>query len=373
MGFYYDYSKIDAYPCPIKIVVSRRGLGKTFGKLKMAFERFVTKHYKFIYVVETGEMVKELTKNNGDKFWCALIEFYSERDTSRKKYFFDKITNVDTVEEDEATENGEMFKKVNPNAKLVGGTIKINGETAGYIVDMNSYGEIKRNNFNGVKYIIVDEFISEKMDKTTLDNPRKISSILQSVARLRDVTVYLLGNAIRMDDPILSRMGFKITRYGFYKKYDKHGLFSVLHFVDPAEYPDFAQAYEESVAGRFARMIGETNEEDNEFLTDLPNEARLTNFRYKKNGYSINIVKENIIITIKELDDGNMACVPFSSNSNTNTLYCLTEKEQGYKLGYNVICNKLLKQSLFNMLKSGIIKYYSEVEYSKLKNILQGV
>lgn len=372
MSFYYDYSKINSYHCPLIIVVSMRGLGKTFGKLKEYVEKFLTKGYKFIYVVETGEMVKELTKNNGDKFFCALIEYYSEQDSSRKKYFYNKLTSVDISEEDETTENGEVFKR-NVNAKLLGGAIKINGETAGYIVDMNSYGEIKRNNFNGVKHILVDEFISEKMDKTTLENPKKISSILQSVARLRDVKVCLLGNAIRFDDPILSRMGFKLTKYGFYKRYDKHGLFAVLHFVDPDDYPDFKEAHDKSVAGRFSCMIGETNEEENKFLSNLPDVMRLRNTKYRKNGYYINIVKNDIIVTIRELENGHYACVPFSNFKTVQNLYCLTEREQGYKLGYHIICNKMLKQTLQNMLRAGCIEYYSEVEYSKLKSIIQGV
>lgn len=372
MSFWYDYSKINSYHCPVVIVVSMRGLGKTFGKLKQYVQEFLTKNSRFIYVVETGEMVKELTKNNGEKFFCALMEYYAEQDTSRKRYFYNKLTSMEVSEEDETTEDGEMFKR-SVNAKLIGGTIKINGDTAGYIVDMNSFGNLKRNNFNGVKNVLVDEFISEKMDKTTLENPKKISSILQSVARLRDVKVCLLGNAIRFDDPILSRMGFKLTKYGYYKKYDKHGLFAVLHFVNPDDYPEFRSAHEESVAGRFASMIGETNEEDNKFLSDLPDAKRLKNTKYRKNGYYVNIVKDNIIVTIRELENGNFACVPFSNSKTTQVLHCLTEKEQGYKLGYHIICNKLLKQTITNMLRSGSIEYYSEVEYSKLKSIIQGV
>lgn len=371
-SFYYDYSKINSYHCPLIIVVSMRGLGKTFGKLKEYVQKFITKKVRFIYVVETGEMVKELTKNNGEKFFCALLEYYAEQDTSRKRYFYNKLTSMEVYEENENTEDGEIFKR-NVNAKLIGGTIKINGETAGYIVDMNSFGNIKRNNFNGVGNILVDEFISEKMDRTTLENPRKISSILQSVARLRNVKLCLLGNAIRFDDPILSRMGFRLTKYGYYKKYDKNGLFAVLHFVDPDDYKDFKYAHENSVAGRFARMIGETNEEENRFLSDLPNEKRLRNTKYKKNGYCVNVIKDNIIVTIKELENGNFACVPFANSNKTQMLFCLTEKEQGYKLGYHIICNKLLRQTLHNMLKSGCIEYYSEVEYSKLKTILKGV
>lgn len=372
MGFYYDWTVVDGYQCPCKIVVSRRGLGKTFGKLKKFTEDFVTKGYRFIYVVETDEMVKQLTKNNGEKFWSALIEYYSECDTSRKRYFYEKLTSLIVVDTDEEEEEEKKMFKRKVAAKVCGGVIKINGDTAGYIVDMNSFDEIKRNNFNKVKYILIDEFISEKLDKTKLENPRKISSIIQSAARLRNVQIYMLGNSVRLDDPILARLGFKIEKYGFYKKRDRFGLFAILHFVDPEDYPEFAKAYDKSVAGRFASMIGETNEEENKFIEDLPKNRRLNNFRYKRHGLALNIMKEDVIVTLKELEDGRIACVPFAGR-NTTTLYCMTEKEQGYKLGYHVICNLELRKTIMNMLRADIISYYSEIEYNQLKYIIKGV
>lgn len=375
MGVYYNSSKIDSYPCPVKIVVSRRGLGKTFGKIKKYTERFLTKGHKFIYVVETGEMVKELAKDNGYKFWCALLDYYAEKNTSRKRYFYNKITSMETIEAEPGTEEYEkLFKagKQRENAKLVGGTIKINDKTAGYILDINSYAEIKRNNFNGVKYIFIDEFISEKLDKTTLDYPRKISSILQSVARTRNIEVFMAGNTVRLDDPVLARMGFNIDKYGYYFKRDKYGLFAVLHFVDPSEYPEFAKLHDESVAGRFAAMLGETAEEENKFTTDLPEDRKLKVLRYKKGGMSLNLVKDDTIVTIKELDNGTYGVVPFCVTNRTQTLFCMTEKEQGFKLGYHIICNKTLKQTIMNMLKANILYYYSEIEYAKLKIIIKG-
>ena len=367
MSMYYDYSVIDGYHCPVKIVVSRRGLGKTFGKVKSFVEKFLTKGEKFIYVVETGDMIKELARDNGAKFWNAILEYYAEQDTARKRYFYNKLT--ETSIEDVEGADGES--SVSSIAKLIGGTIKIGGVTAGYIVDFNAFGELKRNNFNGVKRVFVDEFISEKLDKTTLDYPRRISSIIQSIGRLRDIEIYMAGNTVRLDDPILSRMGFKIEHYGFYKRYDKHGLVCVLHFVDPSDYPEFADKHDKSVAGRFASMLGETHEEDNKFMEDLPKNRRLNSFKYKKNGYSINIVKDDIIITIKEREDGTYACVPFS-NRGVSKLYCLTEKEQGYKMGYHIICSKSLRQTLMDMLRADCIYYYSEIEYNKLKIIVQG-
>lgn len=364
---YYDYSVIDGYKCPVKIVVSRRGLGKTFGKIKSFVEKFITRNEQFIYVVETGDMIKELARNDGDKFWKAILEFYAEQDTSRKRYFYNKLVKTEIeVDDDEVEET-----KSKSVARLLGGTIKIDGKTAGYIVDFNSFGELKRNNFNGIKNIFIDEFISEKLDKTTLDYPRRVSSIIQSVARLRDVHVYMAGNTVRLDDPILSRMGFKIEKYGFYKRRDEYGLLCILHFVDPEDYPEFAEKHDKSVAGRFAKMLGETHEEDNAFLEDIPKSRRLEKFDYKKKGIYWNIIKDDIIITLRERQDGTFACVPFAGTTAKN-LYCLTEKEQGYRYGYHIICSKSLKQVLMDMLRADCIYYYSEIEYNKLKLIIQG-
>lgn len=368
---HYDWSIIEGYHCPVKIVISRRGLGKTFGKVKTCVEKFVTKGLRFVYIVETGDMVKELARNNGEKFWSALLEYYSKRDTSRKRYFYEKLTDLSVKAVEEGDDDYEKLFERNVEAKLTGGTIIVRGETAGYILDLNSFAEIKRNNFNYVKYVLIDEFISEKMDRTTLQYPKKISSIIQSVCRLRDVKIYMMANAIRFDDPILSRMGFKIKGYGFYYIRDEYGLFAILHFVDPKDYPEFAEAHDRSVAGRFAKLVGETNEEDNKFLSDLPDDRRLRDFGYKKGSSALNIVGGDIILSIRELKNGNYACVPFS-NYRTQKLYCLTAKEQGFKMGYMVLYNSYLRDALLNMIRANVIYYYSEVEYAKLKLIIKG-
>ena len=366
MSIYYDWSKIDGYNCPVKIVVSRRGLGKTFGKVKKAFENYITKGERFVYVVEQDDDVKELSKNNGEKFWSKLIEYYEQQDTSRKRYFYNKITSIELEEEEEK----ETCRKA--TTKIMGSTIKINGETAGYILDMYSFANIKRNNFVKIKTIIIDEFISEKLDKRSLQNPDRIVSIIQSVARLENVRIYLLGNAIRKDDSILSRMGFKIEDYGLYYVRDEYGLFAVLDFVDPSDYEEFERRANKSVAGRFAKMLKADNEERNEFKDDLPKDRRLTTFKYKKGGFAINLVKDDTIVTLRETIFDTIACVPFARSGATN-LYCLNEREQGFKLGYHIIHIDTLRKTILDMIKSNIIYYYSEVEYQKLKFIVKGV
>lgn len=81
------------------------------------------------------------------------------------------------------------------SAKIYGGTLRINGETAGYILDLNSFGEIKRNNFVNIKCVIVDEFISERLDKTTLSSPKKfrlLFSLLQDLKTLKYICLATL-------------------------------------------------------------------------------------------------------------------------------------------------------------------------------------
>lgn len=363
--FHYDYTKIDSYPCPIKMVLSQRGLGKTFGKKKPCIANFITRKKRFIYVVETGEMVKTLTQNNGEKFFADILAHLGECDTSRKRYIYKRIAEA-TLEGNEYNPN-----QVESRTKIVGGTIKINEETAGYIVDLNAFGELKRNSFVGIDIVLIDEFISEKMDKTTLENPKKVASVIQTIARLGNIKIYMLGNTVRLDDPILSRMGFKLNGYGWYKKYDEHGLLAVLHFVDPSEYASFTKAHESSVAGRFSKMLGETHEEENKFLSDIPDSRILKSLQYKRGGFAVNVVKKDIVVSLREMLDGTVGCVPFANNR-CKTLYCLTEKEQGYKMGFHVICDLSLRKSILNMLRADIIRYYSEVEYNQLKIILQG-
>lgn len=367
MSMYYDWSKIDGYQCPVKIVVSRRGLGKTFGKLKSLVERFLDKGSRFVYVVETGDMIKELARNSGEKFWSALLEYYGKCDTARKRKYYSLLTQTEVVGDEE----DEMSQRTNSLAKLFGGTIKINGETAGYIVDFNSFGELKRNNFVGVDNIFVDEFISEKFDKTTLSYPRRLSSIIQSIARLRNVNVFMAGNSVRPDDPILSRMGFKLNGYGFYKKYDESGLFAVLHFVDPSDYPEFADAHSKSVSGRLASMFGETSEEENRFATDLPADRRLQTMDLKSNGLFLPLVYGDTIVMIRERKNGTYACLPFSTGR-AKTLFCQNPREQGFKYGYQVICSKDVFNAVMSMIRSNTMYYYSEVEYNQLKLIIKG-
>lgn len=263
-SMYYNWRKIDGYNAPINVVIGQRGVGKTFGKVKDAMRWYVDNGGRFVYVVETLEDVKTLSQNKGERFFAALKEHYSTAESKRGQRYY-KALFEGVVDEGETDLVDEGLQKIR------GGTIKIGEETAGYIIAINSYGQLKKNNFVNIKYVIIDEFIPEEIDVTHLKIARKIASVIQTVARRQNVKIYMMGNSIRLDDLLLVKLGCDNMRLGEVRKIkDKYGLLVVCEYIDPKDYEEYTQASNSSVAGRLATLLGEDNLDKNEFRGGCP-------------------------------------------------------------------------------------------------------
>lgn len=81
--------------------------------------------------------------------------------------------------------------------KTKGNMFYINDKLAGYNMALSTAQDIKGANFDKVKYIIFDEFIiDEGVKKYYLSNEVEVFlNIIESIARMRNVKVFLLGNA----------------------------------------------------------------------------------------------------------------------------------------------------------------------------------
>lgn len=263
---YYNYRKIDGYNAPVNVIISKRGLGKTFGRIIRCIRRFKRTGKRFIYTVETDEMIDVLAQNKGEKFFAKIIEYLQNNESNNNIHLLDFISEKTEVEESENI-------GLNQKSKIKGGTIIINGETAGYIVSINGFAKLKRNNFINIGEIVIDEFIQENIDIRSLQNTYKVVSLIQSIARTdENVKVYLLGNSIRLNDNILIKLKLTNLKPGEFRKVsDKYGLLVVCHYVDNSQYKEFTEVANKSVAGRIANLTGENNLENNEFKNDIPN------------------------------------------------------------------------------------------------------
>ena len=126
---FYDYSKLISYNSLISFILGERGVGKTYGAIKMVISDFLKHGKQFVY----------------------LRRYSTELETSVPKFF------------DAIIENGEFPDhefKIKKNKRL--STFLIDGKVAGYAVPLSTSIILKSTSFASVRTIIFDEFIIDR-------------------------------------------------------------------------------------------------------------------------------------------------------------------------------------------------------------------
>jgi len=361
-SMFYNWRVIDGYNAPITVVVGQRGLGKTFGKVLQALKGFVEKGKRFVYVVETLEDVKTLSQNHGERFFSAIEEYLSNAESKRKQRLYSALFEGSTELDDGETELEEKGSH-----KVMGGTFKINGETAGYLVSINSFGNLKRNNFVNIGMVIIDEFIPEEIDVRHLKIAYKVSSLIQTIARRKDVKVYMLGNSIRLDDVLLCKLGLDNMYLGEIRVIkDKYGVLLVGHYVNPKDYQEFTKASNQSVAGRLSVLLGEDSLERNEFRGELSQDLLIPS----------NAKRSHLLFCLH----GQTESVRINITKDRSELYVMTDygdnKEQRYTFDEKFVSGVVMyrpewRELLLNRYIHNQIKFESSVVHMIFKNLLK--
>ena len=162
---YYDYSKILSYNAFINFLIGERGVGKTYGASKFVIKQFINKGEEFVYI---RRYKSELSK--------AVPEFFKS-----------------------IIANDEF-----PNHKLAtkGNKFIIDDTVAGYSFSLSTAQSLKSTNFPKVKNIIFDEFIIEEGQNHYIKNEvENFLGMLESIARTKDVRVFMLANAVTITNP----------------------------------------------------------------------------------------------------------------------------------------------------------------------------
>ncbi len=265
-GLFYSWSKADSYETPIRGAVGKRGIGKTFTPFKTAMLSSIEKGTSFIYVVENKEQVKTLAQDKGVKFFEALKQYAEENPKTHKGALYKAL-----IEGNGQVDEDELEDIFDTTTQIKGGTIRLNNKNIGYIIAWDDFANIKRNNFpKTTKYILIDEFMPEIVDKNSLLIGRKIVSLVQSIARTRNIIIYLMSNALRRTDPLLEKLRVSNIQLGEAKiVYDKYGALVYMEYIDPSNYPELNKIQDSSVAGRLATLLGEDNLDKNIFKDEL--------------------------------------------------------------------------------------------------------
>lgn len=320
-NIYLLWSSILGHKAKIYIILAQRGIGKTFGIKRKVIQDFIESRgqKRFIYVCNTITQCKILAQNRGEKFFSKLIEYYRLNTSKRHERYLNVLTNANTSLEESA--DGRAV------GQMIGSTIKIGGLTAGYLVALSDFSNIKRNDFVNVSSVIVDEFVSEKFDITTLKLPYQLVSVIQSIVRTEDVTIYMLGNSVRRSDPILSAFKLNDIKKGEKRRiYDETGLLIYAESIDPAKYASYNDTYEKSVAGRLGKYLGKDNLEKNDFADDL--DASIMLPETLSNSHLLLCLHgvDNISVRINITQSNNQLYILEDQGSNTQRRYCVDKK-----------------------------------------------
>lgn len=222
---WYDINKTLSYNCLFNFVVGPRGVGKTYSFKRKVINGFLKRGEQFIYL---RRFESELKKSNIEKFFNDICVEFPDVEFGVKN-----------------------------------GTFYIDGIEAGYYMPLSKAAQYKSVPFPKVDIIGFDEFIIDQgMIRYLPNEVQSFNEMYSTIARLRDVKVFFLSNAITFTNPYFLyfdlnlREGQKVLRKGDI----------LLEVIDNPEYTEKAQDT------RFGRLISGTEYGkyalENKFLRD---------------------------------------------------------------------------------------------------------
>ena len=162
MGIFYDGYKTLTYNALYNFIIGNRGGGKTYWSKRWAINDFIKNKKQFIYVRR-----------------------YKTELRTVKTFFNDVAEEFD----------GHEFE-------VKGNVLMVDGEKAGEAMALSTSKIMKSNSYPNVNKIIFDEFIIDKGVYKYLPNEVEyFLDLYETIARLRDVKVFFLANAITQTNP----------------------------------------------------------------------------------------------------------------------------------------------------------------------------
>lgn len=259
--YYYDYDKVMGYGATFNFLITSRGLGKTYGAIKMAVKDFLKNGHEFIY-----------------------LRRYKTEISSASKHLFDALNlNKEFKDYTLLCEGNKFFIQTH---KSDDDDEKPEKQLMGYAIALSTANILKSTNFASVRTIIYDEFLLGPGVFHYL--PNEVEAFLdfyETVSRMRDVRVFFLGNAITQSNPYFNYFRLTLPYNSNFKTF-KNGLI-VVNYATNADY------VEAKKITKFGQLIAGTHYSDyaieNDWLSD--DEA----FIEKKVGYckNVSVVKLN--------------------------------------------------------------------------------
>lgn len=199
-NIYYNYNRVMSYNAFLNFIIGERGVGKSYGIKAWALEHYLKTGKKFIYLRRFDTELKKLYKDD--------------------KFFKDIKLN-------------ERFSKYNLTCR--NGIFYIDGKVCGYGIPLTKSSTYKSDPFPDVDLIIFDEFLINNKTYHYLDNePVELLEFIETVTRLRDIKVFMLGNNTTIANPYFNYFGISVPYKSDIKTY-KNGLI-LINYIENEKY-----------------------------------------------------------------------------------------------------------------------------------------
>lgn len=239
-SIYLDFNKPLSYNAFISFIITERGLGKSYGGKKFVAKHFIKKHKQFVYMRRYKKELQEAMMKNGNPiFWQQILN-------------------------DPELKNHKFSNKKD--------TMYIDGELCGFAIPLSIANILKSATYENVDTIIFDEFL---LDSTGVgyhylkNEVIQLLETIETVARLRDIRVIFLGNAISITNPYFTFFDITLPYNSEVKivKRDNNGNpLIIVYYAKNTPYREIKKA------SRFGQLIDGTEYGkyaiDNEFLRD---------------------------------------------------------------------------------------------------------
>ena len=237
-SIYLDFEKPLSYNALLSFIITERGLGKSYGGKKFVAKRFIKRKKQFVYLRRYKTELKEAMMKNGNPI------------------FWEQIKN------DEELKGHKFTNKKD--------TMYIDGELSGFAMPLSIANILKSSTYDNVDTIIFDEFLIDKGNYHYLQNEViQLLDVIETVARLRDIRVIFLGNAISITNPYFTFFNLTLPYNSEVKiaKRDNNGNpLIIIYYAKNQKYREVKKA------SRFGQLIDGTEYGkyaiDNEFLRD---------------------------------------------------------------------------------------------------------
>ena len=203
---YYNYNNLFSRNAMFNFIIGERGVGKTYGILKKVVKDFIkTKDVPIKRDPATNEILE------GPSQFVYLRRYKTE------------LKNFKTIFEPLVI-NGEFGDH---EITVKGDKVYVDNQLAGYGFAASNAVILKSSTFPLVDTIIFDEFIIDKGNLHYLQNEvDKFLEVYETIARMRDVKVYFLGNAITIANPYFEYWDLNIPFNSEFRTY-RDGLILV--------------------------------------------------------------------------------------------------------------------------------------------------